>query len=279
MRIVKAINNNVISAKDDNGHELVLMGKGIGFKARENELVNEEQIEKIFYMDNQSSVDQLKELLTHLPIEHFRVSNDIISYAKENLNKKMNQNIYITLTDHISFAIERHKQGMMFHNPLLWEVKRIYQQEFSIGQYAVGLIRQQLSICFPEDEAASIALHLVNAEYDTAMSEAMNITKMIPAIITLVQQYFNVEIDENTLHYERFVTHLKFLAQRIIKQELFNSKDKDLNTMIMNMYPDEYKCSETIGKYIFENFDYTITDEELAYLTVHIRRIMVTYSK
>lgn len=278
MKIVKAINNNVISAKDDNGRELVLMGKGIGFKVKENELVNEEHIEKIFYMDSQSSVDQLKELLTHLPLEHFKVSNDIISYAKENLNKKMNQNIYITLTDHISFAIERYKQGMMFHNPLLWEVKRIYQQEFSIGQYAIELIKKQLSITFPEDEAASIALHLVNAEYDTAMSEAMNITKMIPAIITLVQQYFNVEIDENTLHYERFVTHLKFLAQRIIKQELFNSKDKDLNSMIMNMYPDEYKCSVTIGKFIHENFDYTITDEELAYLTVHIRRIMVTYN-
>lgn len=278
MRIVKAINNNVISAKDENGRELVLMGKGIGFKVKENDWVNDELVEKVFHMDNQSSVDQLKELLTHLPIEHFKVSNDIISYAKENLRKKMNQNIYITLTDHISFAIERFKQGMMFHNPLLWDVKSIYQQEFSIGMYALDLIKKQLSIEFPEDEAASIALHLVNAEYDTAMSEAMNITKMIPAILTMVKHYFSVEIDENTLHYERFVTHLKFLAQRIIKQELFNSKDVDLTTMIMNLYPEEYKCSHLIGEFINENFDYMITDEELAYLTVHIRRIMVKYT-
>lgn len=278
MKIVKAFNNNVISAKDDNGRELVIMGKGIGFKVKENDSVSEDLIEKVFFMDNQNSVDKFKELLSNLPMEHFKVSNDIITYAKENLNKKLNQNIYITLTDHINFAIERFEQGMMFQNPLLWEVQSIYQQEYAIGEYAIELIKKDLQVAFPKDEAASIALHLVNAEYDTAMSEAMNITKMIPAILTLVKNYFSVEIDERSLYYERFVTHLKFLAQRIIKQELFNSKDVDLNEMIMNMYPDEFKCSRSIGKYIEENFNYMITEEELAYLTVHIRRVMVTYN-
>ena len=277
MKIVKAINNNVISAKDDNGRELVVMGKGIGFKVKEDDAVCEERIEKVFFMDSQSSVDKLKELLTNLPIEHFRVSNDIITYAKSTLNKKLNQNIYITLTDHISFAVERFNQGMMFHNPLLWEVQSIYRQEYAIGEYAIELIKRELCVAFPEDEAASIALHLVNAEYDTAMSEAMNITKMIPAILSLVKAYFNVNIDEKTLYYERFVTHLKFLAQRIIKQELFNSKDADLNSMIRSMYPEEFKCSQSIGQYIEENFEYNITEEELAYLTVHIRRIIVMY--
>lgn len=276
MKIVKAINNNVVSAKDENGHELIIMGKGIGFKVKEEDLVNEDCIEKVFFMDNQNSVDKLKELLANLPMEHFKISNDIISYAKKILNKKLNQNIYITLTDHISFAVERYNQGMMFHNPLIWEVRSIYQQEYAIGEYAINLIKQELCIPFPKDEAASIALHLVNAEYDTAMSEAVNITKMVPAILVLVKKYFSVEIDERTLHYERFVTHLKFLAQRIIKHELSNIEDTDFNRMISNKYPDEFSCSKDIRKYIKEKFEYIITDEELAYLTVHIRRVIVT---
>lgn len=276
MKIVKAINNNVVSAKDENGREIVIMGKGIGFKVKEDDIVSEDSIEKIFFMDNQSSIDKFKELLKNLPMEHFNVSNDIISYAKVNLNKKLNQNIYITLTDHISFAVERFQQGMMFHNPLLWEVQSIYPQEYSIGQYAINLIKKELCIAFPIDEAASIALHLVNAEYDTAMSEAMNITKMIPAIVNVVKSYYDVEIDEKSLHYERFVTHLKFLAQRIVKQELLNNQDNDLSEMITNKYPKEFECSKTIGKYIAEKFEYVITDEEMAYLTIHIRRVIVS---
>jgi beta-glucoside operon transcriptional antiterminator len=253
------------------------MGRGIGFKVKEGNEVREELIEKVFYMDSQSSTDQLKELLATLPLEHFELSNTIISYAKKTLNKKLNQNIYITLTDHISFAIERFKEGMMFHNPLLWEVQSIYRQEYAIGEYAVELIKAKLKIDLPLDEAASIALHLVNAEYDTAMSEVMNISKMLPAILEIFKNHYKINFDEQSLYYERFVTHLKYLAQRIIRQEIYEGKEEDLNAMISKLYPDEHLLSIRIGQYIMEHFNYTITDEELSYLTVHIRRVVVQY--
>ncbi len=45
----------------------------------------------------------------------------IIQYAKQSLNKELNENIYLTLTDHINFAVARYKQGMNFNNALLSE--------------------------------------------------------------------------------------------------------------------------------------------------------------
>ena len=60
----------------------------------------------------------------NLPIEHVQISAEIISYAKSVLNRPINPNVYITLTDHINFALERFKQKMMFSNPLIDVYKR-----------------------------------------------------------------------------------------------------------------------------------------------------------
>ena len=37
MKITKVINNNVVSSVDNNGIEIVVMGRGIGFRKREND--------------------------------------------------------------------------------------------------------------------------------------------------------------------------------------------------------------------------------------------------
>ena len=61
----------------------------------------------------------MKELLANMPLEHAAISNDIIAYAKEQLKLRLNQSIYVTLTDHINFAIERIGQGIKPENALL----------------------------------------------------------------------------------------------------------------------------------------------------------------
>ena len=53
MIIEKVINNNVITAVDDSGQELVLMGKGIGFQAKAGQSITEDRIEKKFVRDTQ----------------------------------------------------------------------------------------------------------------------------------------------------------------------------------------------------------------------------------
>ena len=76
-------------------------------------------------------------------------------------------------------------------------------------------------------------------------------------------------------YFERFITHLKFLTQRIVKKELLNNKDKEFKEMIEKLYTKEYECAKLIGAYIKEHFSHNITEEELTYLTVHIRRVIL----
>lgn len=275
MVIDKIINNNIVSAFDDTGKEVVVMGRGIGFGKKSGFEIQEEQIEKVFRIKSQTLADQFKELLANMPLEHARISNDIISYAESELKLRLNQSIYVTLTDHINFAIERLKMNIRLENALLWEIKRFYPQEFRLGQYAVELIEKRLGVALPEDEAGFIALHFVNAEYGTDIRDALNFPNLMQAILQIVKEELQIEFDEDSLHYERFVTHVKFLLQRIYRKELLPDEEEELAAMVQRKYKKEYFCSKKIAEYIEKETGSKISGEEMMYLAIHIRRITV----
>ena len=273
MRIVKIINNNVVSAFDEEGRETIIMGRGVGFKAKEGALIDESKVEKRFRLDSQNTMDRFKELLVDLPMEHVQISAEIISYAKDVLNRSLNPNVYITLTDHINFALERFKQKMMFTNPLIREVRSFYHEEYLIGEYAIAMIERDLGIRLPVDEAASIALHIVNAEYDAPMGDTIKITNLIQQVLEVIREYFNMELDEQSISYERLTTHLRFLAQRVFTGEHMNLDNLEFQEVIDRLYPEEYACSQKIQALIKYQYGHTVTEEEVAYLALHIKRI------
>lgn len=271
--IEKVINNNIISAYEKSGAEVIVMGRGIGFKKKQGEVVPADQISKIFRIKSRTLTEQFKELLANMPLERVRISDEIISHAKDHLKLKLNQSIYVTLTDHINFAIERVSQGIEPQNALLWEIKRFYPQEFQLGIYALELIQDRLGILLPEDEAGFIALHFVNAEYGTDIRDAVKFPDQMQAIVDIVEHDLGILLDESSLHYERFVTHIKFLIQRIYRKELLSSEDRELSLMMQRKYPREYECSVKVAEYIMQATGSRLSEEEIMYLSVHIRRV------
>ena len=261
MVIQKVINNNVISAYDENQQEVVIMGKGIGFKAHTGDAIDESRVEKVFRIENEKLSRQFQEILENIPLEHMQLTSDIITYAKKNLNVQLNQSIYITLTDHINFAIQRQVQGIQLKNALLWEIKKFYHQEYLMGKYAINLLNEKLGTKFSEDEAGFIALHFVN---------------VIQGILELVKQEMGIEFDEESLHYERFVTHLKFLAQRLYRHELLKDEEIEFAKLMENKYPGEYECSKHIAEYIEKEYGGQISGEEIMFLAIHIKRVCMT---
>ena len=272
--IDKVINNNIISAFEESGTEVVVMGRGIGFKKRPGQIVPGEQVEKIFRMKSKTLAEQLKELLADMPLERVEISAEIIAYAKDQLKLKLNQSIYVTLTDHINFAIERVSQGIEPENALLWEIKRFYSHEFQLGTYALQLIHERLGIKLPEDEAGFIALHFVNAGYRETTMKSITSTKIIKDILNIIKYNFAIELDEDDLNYDRLLTHLKYFAKRIVNNNQNNSTDSDFIKMISTTYPEAYECAVKIGDYILKNNDYHVNDDEIVYLTMHIQRVI-----
>lgn len=271
--IEKVINNNIISAYEKSGAEVIVMGRGNGFKKKQGEVVPADQISKIFRIKSRTLTEQFKELLANMPLERVRISDEIISHAKDHLKLKLNQSIYVTLTDHINFAIERVSQGIEPQNALLWEIKRFYPQEFQLGIYALELIQDRLDILLPEDEAGFIALHFVNAEYGTDIRDAVKFPDQMQAIVDIVERDLGILLDESSLHYERFMTHIKFLIQRIYRKELLSSEDRELSLLMQRKYPREYQCSLKVAEYIMQATGSRLSEEEIMYLSVHIRRV------
>ena len=271
--IEKVINNNIISAYEKSGAEVIVMGRGIGFKKKQGEMVPADQISKIFRIKSRTLSEQFKELLANMPLERVRISDEIISHAKDHLKLKLNQSIYVTLTDHINFAIERVSQGIEPQNALLWEIKRFYPQEFQLGIYALELSQDRLDILLPEDEAGFIALHFVNAEYGTDIRDAVKFPDQMQAIVDIVERDLGILLDESSLHYERFMTHIKFLIQRIYRKERLSSEDRELSLLMQRKYPREYQCSVKVAEYIMQATGSRLSEEEIMYLSVHIRRV------
>lgn len=274
MVIDKVIGNNLVRSFDERGKEILIMGCGIGFNKKAGQEVEADKVEKIYAIEDKQHSNKLMTLLSGIPLEHIQASNEIISYAKASLGKKLSDNIYISLTDHISFAIQRHEQGLDFKNALLWEIKRFYNHEFLIGKEAVSIIKRRLGIELSEDEAASIALHIVNAELNFSnMDETVQITKMINDIIKIIKYNYRMELDEYSLHYERFITHLKFFAKRLFSGKNMHEEDEDFYIMMRKKYQAVYACTEKIRDYIRKEYGHELSEEEMLYLSVHIKRI------
>ncbi|MGD8192039.1 BglG family transcription antiterminator LicT [Brevibacillus ginsengisoli] len=276
MKIAKVINNNVISVLQEDGTELVIMGRGIAFQKKSGEEVDQEKIEKVFALKNKQTSDNFKLLLREFPMDLMVVVEDIIQYSKNSLGKKLNENIYVSLADHMNYAMERHRKGIEIKNALLWETKQLYKEEFSVGLKALEQIKMKFNIALPEDEAGFIAIHIINAEMNEEISNTMSITKFIQKIITIVKYHFNVEFEEDSLSYYRMITHLRFFAQRVFQGKHYENNDDFLYIMIKQKHKEAAKCTEKIKEYIKKEYNHTLTNEEMLYLTIHIERVVNT---
>lgn len=276
MRIAKVLNNNVITVIDDQHKESVIMGRGIAFKKQPGDEIEEERIEKIFTLENREVSQKLMTLLSDIPMEYMDISDEIIQYAQGVLGGKLHDSIYISLTDHIHFAIERYRLGMEIKNALLWEIKRMYRKEYAIGVKALGIITDKLGVTLPEDEGGFIALHLVNSQLNVEMRDTVTMTNIVKDIINIVRRSFVIDLDEESLSYYRFLTHLKFFAQRILSGTPSSNKETDnsLHDMVKQQYSSSYACAEKIKDYAQKIYGRSLSNEEMLYLTIHIERVV-----
>ncbi|EPK7358758.1 TPA: transcriptional antiterminator BglG [Kluyvera cryocrescens] len=272
MQIAKVLNNNVVVVLDEHRREQVVMGRGLAFQKRVGDSLDETKIEKIFALQSDELVGRLGELLSQIPLEVMTTCDRIIERARERLGP-LQESIYITLTDHCHFAIERQKNGVALRNVLLWETKRLYPKEFALGQEARALIAKRLGVELAEDEAGFIALHLVTGQLNSEMPEVMHVTRVMQEILQLVKYQLHLEYDEESLSYQRFVTHLKFFAQRMLTRTVVEDDDASLHSAVKDNYAKAWKCAETVALHLQNSYQRSLTTEEIMFLAIHIERV------
>ncbi len=275
MKIEKILNNNVVII-NENGIEKIVMGRGLAFHKRPGDMFDEKMVDKVFTLTNQKAATKFQELIVDIPIEHIVLAEEIISYAKMQISKPLNEMVYISLVDHIYTSICRFLDGIVVKNALLWETRRFYPEQFAIGMKALDMIEERFKVRLPDDEAGFIALHLANAAMDEQnMQNIYQITKVMQEIVNIVKYKFNVDFNEDSVYYYRFITHLKFFAQRLVTRKAYDDdSDNTLLNMVKKQYKNSFDCVEHISGFILKKYQYVLSDEEKLYLTIHIERII-----
>lgn len=273
MKIQKILNNNVVIARDEQDKEVIVMSLGLGFRKKPGDIFPAEDAQKIFVLSDEvkSQYDQLISNADPLAAE---LSETIISYACNDKELSLNDIIHITLTDHIDGLLQRIKKNVLFANQLTMEIRRAYPTEFSIGLYALDLIQTKANCTLPVDEAAFIALHFIDNRTDHAAnnSDLETILKFVTDITRVVETHFQITLDEDSISYYRFVTHLKYLTQRIISGNFFTD-DPTLYESVMAAYPESAKCVEKISTIITFKYHRKISTEERAYLIIYVEKL------
>lgn len=273
--IVKSvINNNVVCARNERNQERILAGKGIGFNIKPGDEIDSSKVQKEYFLKSKNVTGKLYALLAQTPEIYMEIADDIVKKAEEALNKRLDEAVLLHLMDHISFAVSRMEQGLEFKNTLLWEIKSFYPKEFEVALYGLELIEKKTGVALPEDEAGAVAMHIVNAEFDYQdMNDSIRMTELIHKIVNVVRYQYGMNFDEESVHFVRFITHLKFFAKRLFTDEMLDSDDREFQELIRSQYQKGYECAEKIAKFIWEDYQIAVPEEELVYLTVYIRRI------
>lgn len=273
MIIERVLNNNVIVAHDETGREVVAMGRGLAFGRKAGQSVDTSKIEKTYYIADENMQAKFQQLLTSIPLAHMMLSERIINHARLRLGKRLSESIYVTLPDHISSAITRYKQSVVLHNPLLWDIRRFYPDEYAVGMLAKKLVFEETGVEFLDDEAAFIAMHFVNAQITENISDVYTITYIMQEVCAIVRACFDLTFDEDSLDYYRFITHLKFFAQRVLNDLHYEDDSHELLEAIRLKHADAYACALKVKNFMMDKYKYVIGSEELLYLTVHIARL------
>lgn len=275
MRVKKVINNNILCVVDDSGSEMIVTGKGLGFKRKIGEHVDPALFEKTYHMEAKTDQRKLRELVEQIPIEHLKLTQDLIEYIKGQISAPLNESLLITLADHISFAIKRKEDGIEFTNPLQGAIMSYYPTEYHLGQHCLKVIRQETHTDLDPSEAAFIALHIVNAELNTSMTVMYDITKLIEGTLEVVEYFYQKTFDRESLDLNRFVVHLRYFAQRLFQAapRQTDEYDADFQQMIIRSCKQHYKCAQCVGEYIRNTYQKEVSADELVYLTIHLKRI------
>lgn len=272
--IKKVLNSSVVLVTDRDGHEFILLGKGIGYGKKPGAEVPQSEGDQVFVPVEEGRAGQMGELMGSMPPEIVEVTQEVVRESECMLSCELSPAIYLLLADHLNFALERVRQGMTITNRVFWEIKNYYPEEFRAGMLGVRLVEERLGIALPEEEAANIAFHIANARgSDSSTYDAARYAKVIGKLINLVVFSLNRPIDSTGIHYRRFVTHVKYFVERYFTAHQLDGDDDALFLQMAARYEREMNIAYKLKEFMEREYGEVVTRDELVYLAVHIWRL------
>ncbi len=274
--ILRIINNNVVVSKDENNTEIVLMGKGIAYLKKVGDFIDAKIIEKTFILKEKEK-SRFLEAFEYIQPQFFEIAIKILDQVEEQLKIKPTSIATIMLADHISSAVERVQDNIELKNEMLSEIKNFYSKEFELGKKALEIIKEFTQVELSIDEAGFVAYHIINLSNFGNEESSDKKIQLIHKVVDIVESYFEMEINKESIYYDRFITHLKYFGNRVFSDSASseqNIKDDFVFRMLKIQYPETTKCVNLINEYLKHNYKIEIQSEEKGYLMIHINNLL-----
>lgn len=268
-KVLKVFNNNVLLV-NQNSVEKILFGKGIGFGNKVGDQINiKGNIDKIFVIEDRENHSRFNQLVSTVDNKLIGLCEEMIYMIGKELNEDLNEKIHISLTDHIAFTLKRLKENDEIYNPFLIETETLYNKEFEVAKKAIRILEKALNIEIPDGEIGFITLHIHSARSKGKLSNSVKYAFLCNSIVEIIEDSLDMEIDKQSLDYARFVTHIRFTIERIMKNQPIKN---DLLDAIKKQYGNSYNLAKKVCKFIENELYVKVAEDEVAYIALHIEK-------
>ena len=276
-RIVQILNNNVAIVHTRDNKQNIVMGRGVAFHKQKGDLIQEENVDKVFEIKDKNTVNDLTTLLANVPLDFVTTSYDLIDQVQAKYKFAVEPYIYVTLTTHLFGAYQRLIKNEEDVN-YLPDLSDAYPIPYQIADDIITGFRNSLDISFPESEHKSIALHFINAHTSDGIKDDKNQIEN-DEIIEVVQDELNrngiYRRQTNANDYDRLLVHLKYFINRLNNNEPDSLPiSEGMIGEIKTNYSQAWHIVQHIKELMEKKLQIKLSLSEQTYLTIHIQRLI-----
>lgn len=253
------------------------MGRGVAFHKQRGDLIQDENVDKVFEIKDKNTVNDLTTLLANVPLDFVTTSYDLIDQVQAKYKFAVEPYIYVTLTTHLFGAYQRLIKNEEDVN-YLPDLSDAYPIPYKIADDIITGFRNSLDISFPESEHKSISLHFINAHTSDGINDGKNQIEN-DEIIEVVQDELNrngiYRKQTNANDYDRLLVHLKYFINRLNNNEPDSLPiSEGMIGEIETNYSQAWHIVQHIKELMEEKLQIKLSLSEQTYLTIHIQRLI-----
>jgi len=222
-------------------------------------------------------VENKNRFLEIIKIEKLTLSDKLIREMMEQHDLQLTDHAHMTLTIHLSLAIQRIVQGeiITIDESLLDELKN--DDKYTISKGIVEVIEDVFNIKIPDAELGYITIHLkgarLNAPARNHIGKHISIyTSVCKSLISYVSQKLDVPFEKDSEILEGLLKHIEPAIYRLERGlNLYNP----LTSKIITEYPRLFGATK---KGLEKYFNYLLfSDSEIAYIVLYFGSSSILY--
>ena len=251
MNIIRVLNTNAVVTLDPDGREIIVTGAGIGFRKKRGELLDDALVDRIYRLESNEESRKLQEFVQAVSEKYLDIAEKVVQDARIEEGLKIKDTLYVTLTDHINSALDRHQAGIELKNMIRPDIQKFYPKEYAVGLKGIRWIREATGVELGADEAAFIAMHIIASELDNnTPADVQKMTELINTILHIIRLHFKIVFHEDSFSYQRFITHLKFFSARIFSHEPYKDSMKEIYDVLIEQNTYVFSGVQKVAEFI-----------------------------